>query len=224
TITATTPAHSAGAVSVMVTNFDTTTGTLPNAFTYVSVPPAAPTGVTATAQTPTSVLVTWNAASTATSYQVYRQAPGVAFAPLGSPTASTSLTDSSATADTSYLYRVRAINSAGASGDSAADIATTVIFLDDPQVAGIVVKAAHLSQARTAVNAVRHLAGLDPVVFTDAASAGVVVRSLHITEMRSALDEALGPLDRTVSGYTDTSLTGIVIKAVHFQEIRDRLE
>ena len=224
TITATTPAHAAGAVSVVVTNFDTTSGTLANGFTYSTVPPAPPTGVTATAQTSTSVLVSWNSVSTATSYQVYRQAPGVAFSPVGTPTAGTSFTDTTATANTSYLYRVRASNTAGASGDSAADIATTVIFFDDPLAAGMVVKAVHLSQARTAVNAVRQLAGLGAALFTDAASPGVVVKSVHVTEMRSALDLALGPLGRGTGGYTDSALTAVVIKAVHFQEIRNRVK
>jgi fibronectin type 3 domain-containing protein len=223
TITATTPAHSAGAVSVVVTNFDTTSGTLVSGFTYGDNPPTAPTGVVATAQASTSVLVTWNAASTATSYQVFRQAPGVAFTQVGTPTG-TSFTDTNATADTSYLYRVRAVNAAGASGDSAADIATTVIFSDDPLAAGIVVKAVHLSQLRTAVNAVRVLDGLGAVTFTDTAAAGLVVKAFHITDMRTALDAALGPLGFGTGGYTDPSLTGVVIKALHFQEIRNRVK
>ncbi len=220
-ITATTPAHAAGAVSVAVTNNDTASGVLANGFTYLSTPPAAPSGVIAAAQTATSVLVTWNTTATATSYQVFRQAPSVAFAPIGSPTASTSFTDSTATADTSYLYRVRAINAAGSSGDSSSDIATTVIFVDDPLTAGTVVKAVHLAQARTAVNAVRQLAGLTAATFTDTASAGVMVKAVHITEMRTALDAALGPLGRGSGGYTDA--TPVVIKAAHFQDIRNRV-
>ena len=47
-ITATTPAHAAGAVSVVVTNTDTQTGTLPNGFTYGSPAP------TVTSITPSS--------------------------------------------------------------------------------------------------------------------------------------------------------------------------
>ena len=39
-ITATTPAHAAGAVNVVVTNTDTQTGTLNNGYTYTSSNPA----------------------------------------------------------------------------------------------------------------------------------------------------------------------------------------
>jgi hypothetical protein len=222
TITATTPAHAAGSVAVTVTNFDMASGTLPSAFSYLSGPPSAPTGVVASAQTTTSVVVSWSAATTATSYEVFRQAPGIAFTSIGT-SSGTSFADATVQANTSYLYRIRAVNAAGASADSAADIATTVIFSDDPLVRGTRVKAAHLSEARTAINAVRQLAGLAAMSFIDAASAGVVVKSRHVTDMRTALDAALGPLGRPVGNYTDASLSGSVIKAVHFQEIRDRV-
>lgn len=43
TISATTPAHAAGAVDVLVTNPDAQSGTLPNGFTYTVPPPLAPT-------------------------------------------------------------------------------------------------------------------------------------------------------------------------------------
>ena len=43
TITATTPAHAAGAVNVVVTNSDTQSGTLTQGFTYTTVSNPAPT-------------------------------------------------------------------------------------------------------------------------------------------------------------------------------------
>ena len=53
-ITATTPAHAAGAVNVVVTNTDGRSGTAANAFTYISslglaVPPGDPSSITVTA-------------------------------------------------------------------------------------------------------------------------------------------------------------------------------
>ena len=51
TITATTPAHAAGAVDVVVTNPDTQTGTLTNGFTYTAPPTTVPTVVPTTAAT-----------------------------------------------------------------------------------------------------------------------------------------------------------------------------
>jgi hypothetical protein len=51
TITATTPAHAAGPVNVVVTNPDTQTGTLTNGFTYTAPPTTVPTIVPTTAAT-----------------------------------------------------------------------------------------------------------------------------------------------------------------------------
>ena len=127
-------------------------------------------------------------------------------------------------AEPAYLYKVRAIN-AGGSADSAPDLATTVIFTDDPLVAGsTIIKAVHLAELRTAVNAVRALAGLAAATFTDAATPGVIVKAVHINELRTDLDQAMSALGFPTGGYTDTLTAGVVIKAIHFQEIRNRVK
>ncbi|HEX9493211.1 MAG TPA: IPT/TIG domain-containing protein, partial [Thermoanaerobaculia bacterium] len=222
TITATTPAHAAGTVDIVVTNPDFLSGTLAGSFTYTNTP-SIPANVTATAQTSTSVLITWSAVPSATSYQIFRN-DGGGFAQINTSTSAT-YTDSGVTASTSHLYRVRAVNASGASGDSASDIATTIIFTDDPIVSGsTAVKAVHLSELRSATDAVRGLAGKPAGVYTDSASAGMTVKAMHVTEIRTQLDEAMSMLMLTTGGYTDGSLTGVVIKAVHFQEIRNRVK
>jgi hypothetical protein len=187
--------------------------------------PAPPTGVNARAQSSTSVLVTWTASSGATSYEVYRRAPGGSFTLIGTSTTA-SYTDNSVAPNTTYLYRVRAVNAGGSSADSGYDLATTVIFTDDPLVArSTVIKAVHLAELRTAVNAVRAQAGLAAASFTDAASRGVIVKAVHITELRTALDAALGVLGFPTGGYTDTiTARSTIIKAVHFQELRNRVK
>ena len=181
-----------------------------------------PNGVSAGAVSSTEIEVVWNAAPGATSYQIDRQGAGGAFSQIGTST-TTTFSDTTATADSAYLYRVRSVNGAGVSISSAADIATTIIFVDNPLAAGITVKAVHLAQRRTAVNAVRLLAGLPAATFTDTATAGTAIRALHVTELREALDPALESLGRATSAYTDQSLTGVAIKAVHLQELRDRV-
>lgn len=185
------------------------------------IAPAAPTGVNASATSSMQVQVTWNAVIGATSYQVWRRDPGGSFTLRG-----TSLTTSfndSASAGTAYLYRVRAVNAGGSSGDSASDLATTVMFTDDPLAAGVLVKAVHLGQLRTAVSAVRAQAGLSTVTYTDAAATGVTVRAIHITELRTYLDQAMAALGLTTGGWTDPSLSGVAIEATHFQQIRNRV-
>jgi hypothetical protein len=187
-------------------------------------PPAIPTGVTATATSTTSVSVTWISVAGATSYQVFRRIPGGAFTLIGTPVTN-SFNDMTASANTAYLYRVRAVNSGGSSADSAYDLATTIIFTDDPLVAmATLVKAVHLAELRIAVDAVRAQASLGAGAYTDAAMVGVVVRAIHIEELRTQLDAAMGPLGLTTGGYTDGALTGVVIKAAHFQQLRDRVK
>jgi len=187
-------------------------------------PPPAPTGVNARATTSTQVTITWNAVTGATSYQIFRRAPGGSFTQIGTST-TTSFVDNTASANTAYLYRVRAVNAGGASSDSASDLATTVIFTDDPlTVRSTRIKAVHLAELRTAVNAVRSLAGLTAFSFTDSASAGVLIKATHINQLRTALDAALSPLGFATGGYTDTLSAGVPIKAVHVQEIRTRVK
>lgn len=185
--------------------------------------PAVPAGVVATATTATQVNVTWGAAAGALSYQIDRRGPGGPFTQINT-SGTPAYNDTTALANTAYLYRVRAVNGSGVSADSAADLATTVIFADSPLAAGIVVKALHLSQQRTAVNAVRALAPLPATVFTDAAASGTTIKGVHVTEMRTALDAARSALALSTGGYTDGALAGVVIKAVHFQESRARVE
>ena len=178
--------------------------------------------MTAIAVLSTQVDIAWNAPTGATSYQIDRRAAGGGFSQIGTSMTS-SFSDTTASPDSAYLYRVRAVNDAGVSSASAADLATTVIVVDSPLASGIVVKAVHLSELRTAVNAVRLLASLLPAGFTDPATAGTAIRAVHVTELRSALDAARGALGFSTGGYTDASLTSVAIKAVHFQELRDRV-
>jgi hypothetical protein len=184
--------------------------------------PAAPTGVNATATSGTQVQVTWSAVTGATSYEIYRRNPGGSFTLRG-----TSLTTSfndAASSNTAYLYRVRSVNVAGSSADSASDLATTVMFTDEPLGADVPVKAIHLAQLRTAVSTVRAQAGLSSATYTDTAAAGVIVKAIHITQLRTYLDQALGALARPTGGWTDATLTGAAIDTIHFQQIRDRVK
>jgi hypothetical protein len=75
--------------------------------------PATPTGLQAVAGTHT-VGLAWNASSGATSYDVLRRTSGGTAGVIGTPTG-TSFSDTDLTNGTTYLYSVRAKNSAGVS-------------------------------------------------------------------------------------------------------------
>ncbi|HEX2062413.1 MAG TPA: fibronectin type III domain-containing protein, partial [Thermoanaerobaculia bacterium] len=123
---------------------------LTNGSISVSTSPAAPANVVATATSTSAVTVTWSAVAGANHYEVWRSVDGGGFSLIASPTG-TSHNDTGRTANKTYLYRVKAV-AASASPFSNTDAATTIVFTDDPPV---LVKAIHITELRTAVNAMR---------------------------------------------------------------------
>lgn len=195
---------------------DTGTGTIVND----DAPPAV-TNLVATATTTSKVVLTWIPAPGATSYQVQRQAPGVAFAPIAT-IANNTYNDLDVVAGTAYRYRIRSINAAGtATGTS--DIATTILFTDPTLTTATKVKAVHVSELRTAIDAVRALAGLGAASYSNTAAAGTTIRAQDILEMRTAIDAAWSALSMSPAAYTDPSLANVKVKAVHFNDLRARV-
>jgi len=184
--------------------------------------PATPTNVVATAITPTSVLITWNGTAGAT-YEVLRIAAGSVSTTVGS-SGSGSLTDITASANTAYLYKVRSIPPT-ASPYSAPDLATTVIFTDPSLVTGsTMIKTAHITELRTAVDAVRALAGQGAGSYTDPTlNAGVtLVKVAHVTDLRTALDAARSTLLLPAMSYTRPAIVAgtTTISAVDINDLR----
>jgi len=189
---------------------------------------AAPTSVVAAATSGTTVHLTWSGVC-GTVCHVYRSSDHTTFTQLGTTPAASPFDDTTASAGTAYLYKVRAFNGSE-SGDSNVDLATTVVFTNDPLVStSTIVSAAHLTQLRTAVNAVRKLANngvANDFAFNDSTITvgSTLIKAVHITDLRTALDAAMTTLGLTTGGYTDTSLAGVNVKAVHFQELRNRVK
>lgn len=183
---------------------------------------AAPTNLVASAITTTRIDLSWTAVGGASSYQVDRKSPGGGYVQIATPAGNT-FSDTTVAAGTAYIYQVRAVNGSGASSNSAPDLATTILFTD-PALTGVVVKATHLAEIRTAIEAVATLAGLGAGAYTDAAAAGVKIRAVHLTEARSRLDAARAALSLSTGGYTDAAPAGLTVKALHWQELRDRVK
>ena len=196
----------------------------------VTVPYDPPANVVATALTTTTVQITWSApgGTPPVQYHVYRSSDGVNYGEVNfvlHPT--TVYVDVTAAADTAYLYKVRSTGNLGASpsADSNRDLATTVLFTDDPLVAqSTVVQATHVTQLRTAVNAVRTLASLGAGSYTDPSLTVSVtpVKAAHINDLRTAIDAARSNLTLTALTYGETITAGATtIKTSHVTELRN---
>jgi hypothetical protein len=198
-----------------------------NAATAASVsgigptPPSPPSSLAANATAVPTILLTWLPIAGAT-YEIARSTGLGVFEIVGT-SATNNFTDIAVVANTAYLYKVRAVDALGTrSAFSNLDLATTVTFTDDPLVAqSTVVKALHITQLRTAVNAVRALAGLGAGSFTDPTlTSAIVIKAAHVTDLRGALDPARSNLGLPTVSYTDAPLAGVAVKAIHLQELR----
>lgn len=194
-----------------------------------ALPPGAPSNLVATASSTSSVSLSWSAGSGSIDhYEIQRATSKNGPFTTLSNTTSLSFTDSSLSSTTTYIYRVRAVDANGNYSDfSNTDIATTVVFTDDPLVAGTtLVKAVHITELRSAVNAVRAAAGLSAATWTDSSLTSVEIKAVHISELRSALDAARSALGLSTGGYTDSTLTPgtTIVKAVHVTDLRDRVK
>ena len=185
----------------------------------VTVVPPAPTQLSATATTTSSIQLAWSYGGASGGDFMVERCSGACSLPaswalIGTPTAQ-SFVDGGRTANTSYLYRVRARKGGTNSLPSAVDVATTVIFGSDV-VAGALVDDAPVLQLRTALQAMAALAG-SSATFTGTNLANTLVLSVHMSEMRTALATARSNLGLVPAGYSPASLS---IRAADVNELR----
>lgn len=196
----------------------------------MSVPDAP--RVHAAADAARKIVLTWPAVAGASEYVIQRAATiagGWTTLPQR-PTAAMYVDDVSAQPVASFLYRVKTVAGTTESGWSNVELATSIAFTDDPvRAKQTVVRAVHLAELRTAVNAVRAAAGLTPMSGA-APLRGDVVRAIHVEALRAGLAEALAQLQAFASEpalaspiYDDSPLAaGTPIRAVHVQQLRNR--
>jgi hypothetical protein len=189
---------------------------------------SAPTGVTATAVSPTSVQISWNSVASATQYRIHRASSHGSFTTELGSSATTSFTDNTAVANTAYQYVVRAGDGTTFSTFSTPDFATTVIFTDPTLTAGsTTAKLVHFTQLLTAVNAMRTLTALAPIAFTSPTpTTAVTVRKAHIDDLRTGLNQARAVLGASAISYTDATITAgsTTIKAAHITQLRNGVQ
>ena len=178
----------------------------------------------ATATSASQVSITWDSVAGAVSYQVFRSSSiGAGYAPVGTPSTTIFSDTALVAANTTYLYRVHAVDGSSNVGPpSNVDLATTILFTDDPIVAGAtVVKAIHLTQLRAAVNAVRTAAGMGNATFTNTIAPGVLISAIDLAELRSNLDPARSAIGVAATPYAYPGpYGGGTVSAVHVRELR----
>jgi len=180
----------------------------------------APASFVATTYSSSYASLTWMSVAGATSYQVYRASNETPLTPIAITSATYYNDFSSLTADTTYVYAVRALGESGSSGASNWDTATTAAFSDDLTYGHWVpIRAAHINELRKAVNAMRRTAGLPPATFTDPTVIGGVtpIRSLHLSEIATRLAEAAAVFGMTPPGNGFDP----VVRSEHVQRFRN---
>lgn len=180
----------------------------------------------ATASSATRVDLTWNTSlGTFDHFEVERrQNINSPFITVASNVTGSSFSDTTVSSGITYLYRVRAASGCNTafSDYSNTDMATTIIFTDDPLMAGItIVKAQHILQLRQAVNSVRATANQGLFNWAEVTQPGVTIKASHIQELRNALNPARNALGFPSQQFTDNPLVpGVLIKKAHVEEIR----
>lgn len=191
---------------------------------YHLVVRAGATAVEAHAATASSVAITWPLVHGASFYRIYR-ASTVGSWSMIFETGALSYNDLAVATGKAYLYRIAAVDAAlHESTPGSADLATTVAFTDPAlNPAATPIRAVHISQLRTAVNAVRTLAAIGNATFTNASLAAVPVRAVHVTELRTALAAARSALSLPSISWVDATITPGVTpaKGVHLEQLRN---
>ena len=204
-------------------NYSSSSGTLNVTTANSSV---APANLTATASSTTQVNLTWSAPAGGAPhhYGVWRLTSG-SWSKIDT-TSSTSYNDTTVSATTTYLYQISAEDgSNNVQGWTNWDIATTILFTDDTITPGsTVIKAVHVTELRTAVDAVRAAAGQSAGTWTNSSISGAWVDADDILDLRNNLGPAINALALVPPNYIDSVLTGATIKKSHIEQLRQRVK
>lgn len=192
------------------------------------VAPASLIATTASNLSPAQIAVSWQATEGANHYEVERTTNvNVAYTSVNSNVAGTTLTDGNVTAVAAYLYRVRAVDASGnVSPYSNIDLATAISFTDDTLQTNVTpVRAAHITELRQAVDAIRAVTStLGPANWGPGITQNVTtIQATHIQDLRTNLDQARSALGLSACTYTDNSLEALrasFIKKEHIEQLR----
>jgi len=187
----------------------------------------APTNLTVTGTTNTSVSLSWTAVPGVNTYWLERaDSMSGPFLQSGAAFNTTVTTDGTVSPGHAYVYRLRAIGGGGDySAPSNMAVGTTVTF-EFNQLQNQKIRAQHLADVRTAINAMRQVANLPAAIWARDPLNNLVVTAGDVQEARNRLDEALAVLQIPVLGYQDpflsTGANGTLVKATHLEQLQTR--
>ncbi len=172
------------------------------------------------------VALNWSAAAGAASYAVQRSANNSAFSTI-TTTSNLFHTDATAAAGTGYRYQILALANGPVSlGYSNVELVVPFAWTDPSLGIGTIVKAAHFTEWRTAVNAARAALGWQALTFSGTIAAGQTVLRSHLLDLRAAVDAVRAGAGMAPVSYTDPTVTASVtpIRAVHVVDLRVGLQ
>jgi hypothetical protein len=197
---------------------------------------AAPAAIQATLSADgSSIGVSWTSTG-ADSYDIWRSFNGSGFSKIGS-----SLTTQFSDLDgqiaiggiVTYVYRVVAVAGGTPSPASNSDIATRILFTDDPVVAAVTpIRGVHVDQARQAVDAVRVSAGLPRIWAAAPSVAGSTIFAWQFADLAptspprdllTALNQARQVLGLPLVSFAGlpAPAPGVAILQQHLKNLRD---
>ncbi|HZW05825.1 MAG TPA: fibronectin type III domain-containing protein, partial [Phycisphaerales bacterium] len=188
----------------------------------------APSGLTVQETHDSRIVLTWPAVAGAVGYRVERSPNLLTPYQVVGQSPSNGFEDTANLArGHAYLYRVRAVDAAGArSAPGPVAMATAIDFVDPVLAARVTtVKADHLNELRLAVAGVRGTALLS-TSWEEEVAPRTVIKAEYVRELRRKLDEGLAALGLPLSAYEGTPLNGVpngsVIRKIHFEQLRER--
>jgi hypothetical protein len=169
--------------------------------------------------------ISWGAATSSVgiSHYLVKRQPGNVIFSVNYPTVSFSDQTSLVTGK-AYVYRVAAIDNNGISSvDAGPDLASVRTFTTDP-VPGpglATVQAVHVSELRSAVDAVRFAVGLPLAWSSYAPPVGLTVSAADFTQIRDRLNEARAALQISLVSFTAPVGPGQPVARTTLTELRN---
>jgi hypothetical protein len=202
----------------------------------------APTNLTVSFASSNGITLNWEGSwgGTVDHYEIERsESASEPFVLIGNTrSGEATYSDNSVVNQHAYLYRVRGVQmvqtqqppecSSAFSDYSNMALGTAISFEFAPpeDLKNKPIKARHITDVRTAINAVRKAANLSPAIWLRDPVQNLEIKAQDIQEMRDRLGEALATLNISVAAYQDPTLAtgpnGTPISAIHIEQLQTR--